>query len=90
MLKIMDVDVDRLNSDKILEYQRVIMEFNVFQKSVDPILLKIREDLTKYLIMKQRSIASHKDFVPLILRYEDLNLNYYADNHWDELVFKNP
>lgn len=80
----------QLNIDSEVVYNRKITQFMAFGRLLLPLLLRIKQDLTKYLIVKQKEIIDYREVPSLFERYEELNANFYADNHWTELVFKNP
>ena len=67
-----------------------ITEFCFFAKGVEPLLRKIKSDLSGYLMSKQRSMSSYKDYASFVSRYEDLNLSHYTDMNSRDLIFNNP
>lgn len=66
------------------------MSLLYFIKAVEPLLVKIKTDLSKYLMAKQRSIQAYGEMAKFTQRYEELNLNHYADMDTHRLVFHNP
>jgi sorting nexin-1/2 len=67
-----------------------ITEYCFFAKGVEPLLRKIKSDLSRYLMSKQRSMVAYKDYAAFIGRYEDLNLSHYTEMNSRELIFNNP
>lgn len=67
-----------------------ITQLLFFIKSVEPLLIKIKNDLSKYLMAKQRSIQAYGEMAKFTQRYEETNMNHYADMKADELIFYNP
>jgi hypothetical protein len=90
MQRITGVNLQDIDVESEVINNRKINDFIAFQKMVEPLLLRVKEDLTKYLIVKQKEIVDYRDIPSFFERYEELNANFYADNHWTELVFKNP
>lgn len=90
MQKITSVNLKYYNIESEVALNRRINDFVAFAKLVEPLLFRVKEDLTKYLIVKQKEIVDYREVPSFFERYEELNANFYADNHWTELVFKNP
>ena len=61
-----------------------------FAKGVEPLLRKIKSDLSSYLMSKQRSMTAQKELAGFIGRYEDLNLTHYTDMNTRDLIFNSP
>ena len=61
-----------------------------FVKAVEPLLIRIKNDLSKYLMSKQRSIQAYSEMARFTQKYEELNLTHYSDMNPDELIFQNP
>ena len=61
-----------------------------FAKNIEPLLRKIKSDLSSYLMSKQRSIIAQKELAGFISRYEDLNLTHYTDMNTKDLIFNSP
>ena len=55
------------------------MSLLYFIKAVEPILIKIKTDLSRYLMSKQRSIQAYGELAKFTTRYEELNLQHYSD-----------
>jgi hypothetical protein len=53
------------------------MSLLFFVKAVEPLLIKIKTDLSKYLMSKQRSIQAYGEMTKFTQRYEELNLMQY-------------
>jgi hypothetical protein len=90
MQKITKINAQSITVEKEIDLTRKINDFVTFKTMIEPVLQKIKIDLTKYLIVKQKEIVDYRDVPAIFERYEELNANFYADNHWTELVFKNP
>lgn len=56
-----------------------VTEYCFFAKGVEPLLRKIKSDLSGYLMSKQRSMMAYKDYSSFVQRYEENNLSYYTD-----------
>lgn len=56
-----------------------VTEYCFFAKGVEPLLRKIKSDLSGYLMSKQRSMMAYKDYSDFVQRYEENNLSYYTD-----------
>jgi len=56
-----------------------IMSLLHFVKAVEPLLIKIKNDLSKYLMAKQRSIQAYGEMQKFTIRYEELNLTHYSE-----------
>ena len=54
-----------------------------FVKAVEPLLIRIKNDLSKYLMAKQRSIQAYSEMARFTQKYEELNLNHYSDMNPD-------
>lgn len=67
-----------------------IFDFLYFAKNVEPLLRKIKSDLSSYLMSKQRSMLAQKELANFIGRYEDLNLTHYTDMNTKDLIFNSP
>jgi hypothetical protein len=67
-----------------------ITQYCYFARNVEPLLRKIKSDLSAYLMSKHRTLGATKDYAAFITRYEDLNLTHYTDMNTRELVFNNP
>jgi len=67
-----------------------IVEYCFFAKGVEPLLRKIKADLSRYLMAKQRSMVAYKDYAAFVGRYEDLNLTHYTEMNTRELIINNP
>ncbi len=61
-----------------------------FVKAIEPLLIKIKNDLSKYLMAKQRSIQAYGEMSKFTIRYEELNLTHYCEMKTDQLIFLNP
>lgn len=61
-----------------------------FIKAVEPLLVKIKTDLSKYLMSKQRSIQAYGEMAKFTQRYEELNAFNYVDCDQQKLVFHSP
>jgi len=64
-----------------------INTFNIFLKQVEPILTRIKNDLSKYLMSKQRSIQAYGEMAKFTQRYEELNMTHYSDMNMDKMIF---
>ena len=67
-----------------------VTQYMFFARNVEPLLRKIKSDLSSYLMAKHRTLGATKDYAAFITRYEDLNLTHYSDMNSRELVFNNP
>lgn len=83
-----DVDsVDTLERDQAASRITTLL---FFIKTVEPLLQKIKQDLSKYLMSKQRSIQAYGEMAKFTQRYEELNMTHYADMDNHQLIFQNP
>lgn len=87
---ITDIDIDSLDfySKEALNAKITSMLF--FIKSIEPLLIKIKNDLSKYLMSKQRSIQAYGEMLKFTDRYENLNMQHYSDMDATQLIFQNP
>ena len=67
-----------------------ITQYCYFARNVEPLLRKIKSDLSAYLMSKHRTLGATKDYAAFITRYEDLNLTHYSEMNTRELIFNNP
>lgn len=74
-------DVDVENADALAKdsAQSRITSLLFFIKAVEPLLVKIKTDLSKYLMSKQRSIQAYGEMAKFTQRYEELNASNYVD-----------
>jgi hypothetical protein len=80
-----DIDsVDLIEKEKSISR---ITSFLMFVKNVEPILLKIKADLSKYLMSKQRSMQAYGEMAKFTQRYEELNMTHYSDLQSNLLIF---
>lgn len=85
-----DVDVDGADMTSKDSAQSRITSLLFFIKAVEPLLVKIKTDLSKYLMSKQRSIQAYGEMAKFTQRYEELNANNYTDMDQSKLIFHNP
>jgi hypothetical protein len=52
--------------------------------------VRIKNDLSKYLMSKQRSIQAYGEMLKFTDRYENLNMQHYSEMNSNLLVFHNP
>lgn len=85
-----DIDMDARDSLEKDACASRITSLLFFVKAVEPLLVKIKNDLSKYLMSKQRSIQAYGEMAKFTQRYEELNMNHYSDMSSKELIFHNP
>ena len=80
-----DIDsVDLIEKEKSISR---ITSFLMFVKNVEPVLTKIKADLSKYLMSKQRSMQAYGEMSKFTQRYEELNMTHYSDLQSNLLIF---
>ncbi len=80
-----DIDsVDLIEKEKSISR---ITSFLMFVKNVEPVLTKIKADLSKYLMSKQRSMQAYGEMSKFTQRYEELNMTHYSDLQSNSLIF---
>jgi sorting nexin-1/2 len=84
-----DVDTDVENYLKETSAAK-INTFNIFIRQIEPVLNNIKNDLSRYLMSKQRSIQAYGEMAKFTQRYEELNVTHYMDMNPDKLIFTNP
>lgn len=52
--------------------------------------MRIKADLSKYLMSKQRSIQAYGEMSKFTQRYEELNMTHYSDMDAHQLIFQSP
>jgi sorting nexin-1/2 len=87
---ITDCDVESVDTLERDQAASRITSLLFFIKTVEPLLQKIKQDLSKYLMSKQRSIQAYGEMAKFTQRYEELNMTHYADMDSHQLIFQNP
>lgn len=85
-----DIDLESQDSLSKDSANSKIMSLLFFVKAVEPLLVKIKTDLSKYLMSKQRSIQAYGEMAKFTQRYEELNMTQYSDMDPHALIFHNP
>jgi hypothetical protein len=85
-----DIDLDAIESAAKDSAQSRITSLLFFIKAVEPLLVKIKGDLSKYLMSKQRSIQAYGEMAKFTQRYEELNAINYVEADSSQLIFQNP
>lgn len=87
---ITDIDIDTMDFYTKEGLTSKITSMLFFIKSIEPLLIKIKNDLSKYLMSKQRSIQAYGEMLKFTDRYENLNMQHYSDMDATQLIFHNP
>jgi len=74
-----DIDLDNVDPSTKDSAQSRITSLLFFIKAVEPLLIKIKGDLSKYLMSKQRSIQAYGEMAKFTQRYEELNAINYVE-----------
>ena len=85
-----NTDDDKFNLMEREAFANSITQYCFFARNVEPLLRKIKADLSAYLMTKHRSMAGTKEYAAFVTRYEDLNLSHYTEMNSRELIFNNP
>lgn len=84
---ITDLQISQLDLYERESAAAKINTFNIFLRQVEPILTRIKNDLSKYLMAKQRSIQAYGEMAKFTQRYEELNMTHYSDMNPDRMIF---
>lgn len=90
MKAVTDIDLDQVEPSSKDSAQSRITSLLFFVKTVEPLLVRIKTDLSKYLMSKQRSIQAYGEMAKFTQRYEELNAINYCDADPSQLIFHNP
>jgi hypothetical protein len=69
-----NTDDSKFNLMEREAFSNAITQYCFFARNVEPLLRKIKADLSAYLMTKHRSMAATKEYAAFVSRYEDLNL----------------
>ncbi|CDW91301.1 px domain containing protein [Stylonychia lemnae] len=84
-----NVDEDQ-ESSSLQRYKENIIEFQIFLRKVIPVMEVQKKQLKRMIQTKDASDASYKSIMTNLMRYEDNNIEYYADSDINKRILTNP